>query len=370
MRDARYTGQLLQAFDQFSNDKEAEIERICSSSHQQLVKSVSSLLNVRQGTVDMTEEILSLNASIQESVEKLAAQKRSLVDSRGVRQNLNEANEALNACLDVLRLANQVYDLLKEKNYYAALRSLDELQTIHLRSISRYRIAEWIDKNVPTVREQIRDAVKTDLSMWLYRIRESSQLLGEVAFFYTGKRRERNQERAEADSRFAKSKLNSALELIADERVEFDVLNNEEAAIETDFTPLFEAMHIYDTLGKREQFKKEYAEDRKTQSEQIMTVCKSLNLMDEECSDLSTLLESIAGFAIIEKTTMAKTTNLRQLVDVEELWDTMCQESIRLITVNMHTVDNDELLLEIKSRIALFMLTMEVGQVTFRDSVS
>jgi hypothetical protein len=47
-------------------------------------------------------------------------------------------------------------------------------------------------------------------------------------------------------------------------------------------------------------------------------------------------------------------------VQVDELWDSMCQSAINLITSQLHTVENDELLLKIKGRIALFMLTMEV----------
>ncbi|KAK7190171.1 hypothetical protein DPSP01_008007 [Paraphaeosphaeria sporulosa] len=357
MKDARHTNQLLQAFDQYSNDREAEIERICSANHQEFIGSVDSLLKVRSGTVDITDEILELQASIQESADKLHAQKQALKESRNVRQNINEANAALNDCLEVLRLANQVYELLKEKNYYAALRALDELQTIHLKGISRYNLAGMIDKSVPVAREQIREAVKADLSTWLYRIRESSQFLGEVSFYYTDVRRTRNQERAEADPRFAKFKLNSAIELVADETDEFDVLNNEEAGNETDFTPLFEAMHIYDTLGKREQFKAEYAEDRKLQKDLILP--QTLSLLDEECGELSSLLESIAGFAIIEKATAAKTINLRSQADIDELWDTMCARAIELITKALPQVSNDELLLRIKGRVALFMLTME-----------
>jgi hypothetical protein len=45
---------------------------------------------------------------------------------------------------------------------------------------------------------------------------------------------------------------------------------------------------------------------------------------------------------------------------VDELWDSMCQSAINLITKNLHMVENDELLLKIKGRVALFMLTMEV----------
>jgi hypothetical protein len=50
-------------------------------------------------------------------------------------------------------------------------------------------------------------------------------------------------------------------------------------------------------------------------------------------------------------------------VQVDELWDSMCQSAINLITSQLHTVENDELLLKIKGRIALFMLTMEVRHV-------
>lgn len=317
MKDARYSNQLQNAFDQFSTDREAEIERMCNANHQDFVSSVDSMLRIRDQTVQMSSEILQLNESIQESIEKLAEQKKALVDSRGVRQNIDEATQALKACLNVLRLANQVQDMLREKNYYAALRALDELQTVHLRAVDRYKIASMIEKSVPQTQDQIREAVKTDLSTWLFRIRESSQFLGEVAFYYTDVRRTRNQDRAEADTRFAKFKLNSAIELVADETDEFDVLNNEAAGNETDFSPLFEAMHINETLGKSEQFRIEYAGDRRTQKDLIIP--SKLDLLDEECGDLSSLLESIAGFAIIEKATISKTTNLRQQSDVGSL---------------------------------------------------
>jgi hypothetical protein len=39
----------------------------------------------------------------------------------------------------------------------------------------------------------------------------------------------------------------------------------------------------------------------------------------------------------------------------------MCQSSISLITKELNKVENDELLLKIKGRIALFILTMEVS---------
>lgn len=285
---------------------------MCNTNHQEFVTSVNQLLRVREGTVNLTSEILSLNQSIQSSTEKLAAQKKALVDSRGVRQNIDETTQALQDCLEVLRLANQVHDLSSKKSHYAALRALDELQNVHLKEITHFKIADMIQKSVPATKKLIAEAVMTDLNTWLYRIRETSQFLGEVAFYHTEQRRTRLKDRAEDFAYPHTLKLNSALELVSDENEEFDILDNED--VQVDFTPLFECLHIHDALGQIDKFRAEYAATRKRQKELLLP--SHITLGDEEESTLSALLEGIAGFAIVERATMRKAPQLRSAVEV------------------------------------------------------
>ena len=274
--------------------------------------SVNQLLRVREGTVSLTSEILGLNQSIQTSTEKLAQQKKGLVESRGVRQNLDEAAQALEDCSEVLRLANHVHDLLGKKNHYAALRALDELQNVHLKEVTQYKIAEMIQKSVPATQRLIAEAVMTDLNTWLYRIRETSQFLGEVAFYRTELRRTRLKERADKMTDLSDLKLTSAVELVSDETEEFDILDNEDVQI--DFTPLFESLHIHAALGQTDKFRAEYAATRRRQKELLLPT--SITLVDEDEASLSGLLEGIAGFAIIERATMKKAQDFRLPVDV------------------------------------------------------
>ena len=351
--------QLLQSLTQYSANREAEIERICNTNHQGFVSSVNQLLHVREGTVNLTSEILQLNQSIQSSTEKLAEQKKALVDSRGVRQNIDEATQALRDCLEVLRLANQVHDLLGKKSHYSALRALDELQNVHLKEITQYKIADMIQKSVPATKKLIAEAVMTDLNTWLFRIRETSQFLGEVAFYHTEQRRNRQKERADASTYLANFKLNSAIELVSDETEEFDILDNDD--VQVDFTPLFECLHIHKALGQIDKFRAEYAATRRQQKELLMPA--AVNLIDADDSSLNELLEGIAGFAIVEKATMKKTPELRSAIDVDELWDSMCQSAIMLISKALHEVTNAEVLLKIKGHIALFIQTMNVSGV-------
>ena len=315
---------------------------------------------MRDGTVHLTSEVLQLTQSIQSSTETLAEHKKALVDSRGIRQNIDEATQALRDCLDVLRLANHVHDLLGKKIHYSALRALDELQNVHLKEITQYKIADMIQKSAPATKKLIAEAVMTDLKTWLFRIRETSQFLGEVAFYYIEQRRNRQKERAESLPYLANFNLKSAIELASDETEEFDILDNDD--VKVDFTPLFECVHIHNALGQTDKFRAEYAATRRQQKELLMPA--TVRLDDTDDSSLHELLEGIAGFAIVEKATMKKAPELRSAMDVDELWDSMCQSAIILISKALHEVTNAEVLLKIKGHLALFIQTMDVGDMT------
>lgn len=306
------TSQLLQSLSRFASEKEAEIETICNTNHQEFVTSVNQLLRIREGTVSLTSEILDLNQSIQASTERLAEQKKALVESRSHRQNIDETFRALQDCLEVLRLSNHVHDLLGKKNHYAALRALDELQSVHLKEITQYKIAEMIQRSVPATQRAIAEAVMSDLNTWLYRIREMSQYLGEIALYHTDLRKTRLKEKAEKVPYLSQFKLNSAIELVSDEHEEYDLLQNDD--LQVDFTPLFECLHIHQSLGQMDKFRAEYATTRRRQKDLLLPT--SITLVDEDGASLHTLLEEMTGFAIVERSTMKRVPDLRSPVDV------------------------------------------------------
>lgn len=325
LKDAAHSNRtpaLVNRLGRYSEEREADIERIGLTKHQEFLDSVSRLENVREGTVAVTEEILKLNQSIQSSTEKLAEQKRALVNTKAVRQNIADASSALTESLKILHAVNHAHDLVRKKRYYSALKSLEDLQNEHLvpilqnRYATQHRLADVIQKSIPASQKAISEAVMTDLNTWLYRIRETSQFLGEVAFYHTEMRRTRQRKRVEGDAFLSRFKLNSAIELVCDEAEEFDVLDNEE--LQVDFTPLFEALHIHDTLGQTDKFRSEYAATRRQQKDLLIPT--SVDLTAEDESSLSSLLEGIAGFAIIEKATMRRVPQLRSAADVSLIY--------------------------------------------------
>ncbi|GAW11267.1 hypothetical protein ANO14919_006100 [Xylariales sp. No.14919] len=364
LKDATSTNRssaLTQDLSQYADDREVEIERIGLTKHEEFLGSVNQLQNVRERTVTLTADILELNQSIQASTEKLAAQKQALVNTRAVRENISDVSEALKESLKILHSVNNAHDLIRKKKYYGALKSLDDLQneflipTIQNQYATQHRLADLIQKSIPASQKTISEAVMTDLNTWLYRIRETSQFLGEVAFYHTESRRLRQSDRVQENEFLDHFSLNSAIELVFDESEEFDVLDNDE--LQVDFTPLFEALHIHEALGQSDKFRSEYAATRRRQKELLLPSSVCLTTDDER--SLSSLLEGIAGFAIIEKATMRRAPQLRTAIDVEELWDSMCSAAIALTSKALGDINNAEILVQIKGAFALFIQTME-----------
>jgi hypothetical protein len=307
----------MQSLSNYAEEKESDIEQIGLTKHDEFLQSVNQLQKVREGTVALTSEILQLNQSIQASTEKLAAQKEALVETKSIRQNIAEASEGLKESLKILHAVNQAHELIRKKKYYPALKALDDLQNEHLiptiqnKYATQHKLADIIQKSIPASQKAISEAVMNDLNTWLYRIRETSQFLGEVAFYHTNLRQTRQKERMESNSFLRNFSLNSAIELVFDESEEFDVLDNDEVQVE--FTPLFEAIHIHEALGQSDKFRSEYAATRRRQKELLLP--SSVSMVEDDENGLSSLLEGIAGFAIIEKATMRRAPNLRSSVD-------------------------------------------------------
>ena len=51
---------------------------------------------------------------------------------------------------------------------------------------------------------------------------------------------------------------------------------------------------------------------------------------------------------------------MTDVFQIEELWESMCQSAITLVSKSLPTIDSDERLLKIKGVIALFVQTMGV----------
>ncbi|KTW27352.1 hypothetical protein T552_02332 [Pneumocystis carinii B80] len=347
--------ELLEVWTIWSSQKKRQVEETCSEYHQMFIESIERLLNVRQSILVLSDQLHYLNWDIQQNVSLLASKKRALVEARQMSQNMKEASEMIHTCLKVLGLVNKIYEWIGNKEFYRALRSLDELQTLHLKDILGFRFAKNICDSITSIKQRIQDAVMRDLKEWLLTLRISSTKVGQLAFQKTLERQKMWNQHIKMNPRLQSCEFNSPVEWVLSEWEDFDVTSNDQ--IQIDFTCLFECFHIYDELGLHDEFRASYENDRRMQKDLLIPY--SMVIQNKDLSAIRLLLHDIAGFVIIEKKTLVKINALRSKEEIDSLWDSLCDKLIENISNSIKDVEDLQLIQDIKSLILLFIQTIE-----------
>lgn len=299
-----------------------------------------------------------MNEDIQSKGGELAAKKKILLDTRRVGQNIEEAIDTLQASLRVLDLSAKISNLLADKRYYSALKSLDDLEQHHLRTVMHLPFAKHMMLTIPTTRQEIRDAATEQVKTWLFQARESSRVVGQAALDSMDQRTRRWKARKakDTDGTLRSARVNGAVELAFSERHETNVFDSEDVSI--DFRTLYHCILIHEALGKRDDMLSFYADNRRQQANILIS---SATLSPLSVPALCALLEEMAGFFIIEAHVLQTTQDFRPQQDVDDLWDSLVDRLISSLRSSFLSCNEAETYLECKMSLYAFSLTVEVG---------
>ncbi|KAK0521565.1 Rab GTPase-binding exocyst subunit S15 [Tilletia horrida] len=339
----------------FVADKEREIQAVCDNNHQDFVSAVDRLLHVRHGTISLKDRIGELNEDVQAGGQSLGSKKRQLLETRRVAHNIDDAIETLQACLRVLDIANRIDSLIESKKYFSALRSLDELENVHLKPVLMHEFARLMLEGIPQTRERIRAAVTREMKEWLFEAREKSRTVGRLALDAMELRQKRWKAKAQKDPMLSLAKVNSAIELVVNERIEYNFVDNEQVKI--DFKPLYQCIHIYDVLNIREQLQQSYQEDRRAQANLLLS--QGLNFSPSNPT-FPTLLEEVVGFFLVEYHVLQTSPpGFRMDSEVNDLWDTMCERVVQIVSMGLSGCRDTKVFLTTKAAVQTFIQTLE-----------
>ncbi|KAG1240066.1 hypothetical protein G6F68_018023 [Rhizopus microsporus] len=96
--------------------------------------------------IQLRKKLTEVNQTLQTTGTKWAGRKRELTNAKKVQQNIEDAIEALQSSLVVLESANKVNEQLEQKKYYAALKTLDNLENDRLGQATQYTFAKMLGK--------------------------------------------------------------------------------------------------------------------------------------------------------------------------------------------------------------------------------
>ncbi|GAA5987052.1 hypothetical protein JCM11641_007822 [Rhodosporidiobolus odoratus] len=345
----------LRALKAFVADKEKEIQAVCARNYQDFVGSVSALLRVRQGTVSLKHRVVELNDEVQKSGGGVAEKKKALLEACRVGQNIDEAIDTLQACLRVLDISSKVASLIQNAKFYSALRQLEDLQHTHLKPVLHFPFASLMLASVPETRNHVQGEVTRALKAWMYEAREASRGVGKGALEAMEMRGRRWNARKRKEPSMGLSKINGPVELGVSERHEYNVLDND--TVKIDFKPLYTCIHIYDALDAREELQLSYQADRRAQAGLLLSTTHSLSPFS--LPSLTTLLEEIVGFFLIESHVLRTTNSFRSEQDVEDLWDEMCERVVRIVDEGLGGEEDPQVFLGTKFKVLTFVQTLE-----------
>lgn len=95
------------------------------------------------------EEILELDKRISASTTKVIDKGEELVRARKVESNMAAAVDSLTMCLPVLAAYAKLQRQLKDKRYYPALKTLEQLEHHDLPKVTNYRFSTQITEQIP-----------------------------------------------------------------------------------------------------------------------------------------------------------------------------------------------------------------------------
>ncbi|XP_012231942.1 exocyst complex component 6 isoform X2 [Linepithema humile] len=345
---AIYDGHEHQKFMEKLDDRikahDKDIERMCNHHYQGFIDSIRELLQVRSQAQQLNAEILELDKCITATSTKVIEKGEELVKARKVESNMAAAVDSLTMCLPVLAAYAKLQKQLKDKRYYPALKTLEQLEHHDLPKVTNYRFSSQITQQIPQLRENIKDASMSDLRDFLENIRKYSPKIGEVAMRHTA---EQLATEAEIVGRKKKKSYTNNHSNEGEEELSAQDL--------MDFSPVYRCMHIYTVLREGETFKNYYRQQRKQQARLVLQ--PPIN-MHESIVGYQTYLHGIIGFFVVEDHILNTGNGLATRAYLDELWAMALSTIVNALRTHSAYCTDATLILKIKNLIMLFNTTL------------
>ncbi|ODQ65492.1 Sec15-domain-containing protein [Nadsonia fulvescens var. elongata DSM 6958] len=359
INDSR-TADFLSRVDNSTLGFTSEIEKICSGSEKDenggiiYLKSENDIVEVHERSRNLTNEIEQVGSELVEFGTSLVEKKRLLADSRAVGKNLDMAITTVTTSLSVLNLTNSTHKLIKEKAYFTALKSLEDLKNVHLKEVGDFAFAKMISKSVPKLEREIISQVLDGLEKWLHTIKSKQFTVGLSAFNHTTKLEDDWKKMVNSGS-VDDFSFNSSVQLSYREIEEdyFSPLKNE--LVEVPFDSLYEALHVFTTLGRVNEVVRMWDEYRMDQKRLVKGLFIKLtndpNYPDDynktkefpvALREMHKIMCELVGFFILDKQVqklLAASKNAFFTDDSDELFNGLVRSLLAILTNSLSTVD-------------------------------
>ncbi|XP_054612073.1 exocyst complex component 6 isoform X2 [Dunckerocampus dactyliophorus] len=344
-----------------------EIEKMCNFHHQGFVDAITELLKVRTDAEKLMTQVTDTNRRLQEAGREVTAQTEEVIRCRIQQRNMTTTVEKLQLCIPVLEMYSKLKEQLESRRYYAALKTMEQLENVYIPRVSQYRFCQIMAENLPILRDEIKEISMSDLKDFLESIRKHSDKVGETAMRQAQQHRTFNSAvvRQAGVGHYTKPlySLNGQTQphnsLMMDDDAEYDDYADDEiltAQDLVDFSPVYRCLHIYTVLGDRETFENYYRKQRKKQARLVLQPQAN---MHETVEGYRRYFNQIVGFFVVEDHILHATQGLVTRAFTDELWNMALSKIIAVLRTHSSYCEDPDLVLELKNLIVIFADTLQ-----------
>uniref|UniRef100_A0A665XBA1 Exocyst complex component n=1 Tax=Echeneis naucrates TaxID=173247 RepID=A0A665XBA1_ECHNA len=352
----------MEKLDARIRNHDREIEKMCNFHHQGFVDAITELLKVRTDAEKLMGQVTDTNRRLQEAGREVTAQTEEVICCRIQQRNMVTTVEKLQLCIPGM---TSVYVNLSV--YYAALKTMEQLEKVYIPRVSQYRFCQIMAENLPRLREEIKEISMSDLKDFLESIRKHSDKVGETAMRQAQQHRTFNSAVAKQANIGHYDKpvysFNGRMHTQNGLMIGDDIGDEEEADEEiptaqdlVDFSPVYRCLHIYTVLGDRETFENYYRKQRKKQARLVLQPQAN---MHETVEGYRRYFNQIVGFFVVEDHILNATQGLVTRAFTDELWNMALSKIIAVLRTHSSYCDDPDLVLELKNLIVIFADTLQ-----------
>ncbi|XP_036428168.1 exocyst complex component 6 isoform X4 [Colossoma macropomum] len=356
----------MEKLDARIRNHDREIEKMCNFHHQGFVDAITELLKVRADAEKLMGQVTDTNRRLQDAGREVTAQTEEVIRCRIQQRNMATTVEKLQLCIPVLEMYSKLKEQLESKRYYAALKTMEQLENIYIPRVSQYRFCQIMAETLPKLREEIKEISMSDLKDFLESIRKHSDKIGETAMRQAQQHRtfiSAVQKQASLGCAKPLYSLNGRTTLQHNGLVAEDTAEEEEADDEVltaqdlvDFSPVYRCLHIYTVLGDRETFENYYRKQRKKQARLVL---QPQSNMHETVEGYRKYFNQVVGFFVVEDHILHATQGLVTRAFTDELWNMALSKIIAVLRTHSSYCNDPDLVLELKNLIVIFADTLQ-----------
>ncbi|XP_061912368.1 exocyst complex component 6 isoform X4 [Entelurus aequoreus] len=357
----------MEKLDARIRNHDREIEKMCNFHHQGFVDAITELLKVRTDAEKLMSQVTDTNRRLQEAGREVTAQTEEVIRCRIQQRNMTTTVEKLQLCIPVLEMYSKLKEQLESRRYYAALKTMEQLEKVYIPRVSQYRFCQIMAENLPILREEIKEISMSDLKDFLESIRKHSDKVGETAMRQAQQHRTFNSAvvRQAGVGHYTKPlySLNGQTHThnshTMDDDAEYDDYADDEiltAQDLVDFSPVYRCLHIYTVLGDRETFENYYRKQRKKQARLVLQPQAN---MHETVEGYRRYFNQIVGFFVVEDHILHATQGLVTRAFTDELWNMALSKIIAVLRTHSSYCEDPDLVLELKNLIVIFADTLQ-----------